>query len=141
MTSGLPVFWSNFSEAVKLGKKDKIPLQFKPFNQEDNFVAFEFVYSRKQGRYITIYINENPFAVIKVCITFSTWFSDICSGKNFSITATWANSGSARSARPCSENIAALSFRCLTSFCNNFISQSSNWKRINYIYFNKIKIS
>lgn len=55
-----------FSEAVKLGKKDKIPLQFKPFNQEDNFVAFEFIYNRKQGRYITIYINENAFAVIKV---------------------------------------------------------------------------
>ena len=55
-----------YSEAIKLGKKDKIPLQFKPYNQEDDFVAFEFVYTRKQGKYITIYINENAFVVIKV---------------------------------------------------------------------------
>lgn len=55
-----------YSEAVKLGKKETIPLKFNPFIKENDFVFFEFVFKRKYGRNITIFINEDLFAIIKI---------------------------------------------------------------------------
>ncbi|MNX40019.1 hypothetical protein D3C86_703930 [compost metagenome] len=61
-------------------------------------------------------IPDAPVSAIIFATTASTSVSLNCAGKNFSITAICANSGSAKSIRFCSVKILALSLRDFTNF-------------------------
>lgn len=52
--------------SFKIVGKGKVPLILNINNKEENQSSFEFIYRKKQGRYITLYIHNYSFAEIRI---------------------------------------------------------------------------